>query len=613
MAVKSTADIVAEMISSMSLTEPEVDTSIGSFMRKVFDVVGEQIAPAYAERHVMQSSFNVDAKSGPDLDEFCSQFGIHRLAARRAVGVALFVRPEAAVQNIVIPANTQIATGTMPQIVFTTVAPAVLLLGTTSVAIPIQAVVAGESGNLPADALTNLLSPLSGVSASTSQSDATSGGVNAESDEALRLRFRRTLFRSMAGLEDMFIGVAIEDSTPDDPTDSVAQQANVLGASKRWREQVQVVADGADLVAESTLPTGSAKYIFPGSAFVGEDLDGGEVLKEGVHFTFDHTASPPTITAIGEGLVEDRVYDLDFKYVPSASRNDPEEGITNRVDIWVSGVAAQQANEVSYFRSTAFSETSTDALYRQKFVRLEGNGATHPTAANLFVQLAWGPIIDFPNTLTISEETYVRGTDYWVVHDDSGHGYSPTSMFGLEWLASNAPATNSRILLADAQAYFYNRTPADVEARARTWKLTTTDIKAHAAKQIRLALNFAVMYSASYDRAAVQAELDRTMAVWMNTLGFRSVVQVSDILSVAHSVAGVDNVRFLNSLESSTGEDDDWGIQRVTSNGTHIAHFASGSTPARATDIVLAENEVPVLMDIRYLTKAQNSYTEPDA
>jgi hypothetical protein len=158
-----------------------------------------------------------------------------------------------------------------------------------------------------------------------------------------------------------------------------------------------------------------------------------------------------------------------------------------------------------------------------------------------------------------------------------------------------------------------------VEARARKWKLTTTDVKAHAAKQVRLALNFAIMYSDSYERGAVQAEVDRTVATWMNTLGFRSVVQASDILSVAHNVPGVDNIRFLNSLETSTGElaadgpFENWGIQRVSANGTHLSHHASGSTPARARDIVLAENEVPVLVDIRYLTKAQNTYTEPDA
>ena len=614
MTIKSAADIVSEMIASLAISDSEVDTSIGSTVRKIFDVVGEQVAPAYAERFLLGNGFNVDAKSGGDLDDFCSMFGINRLAARRATGVVTFSRPDVAMQNVVIPANAQIATGTLPQVIFATVAPAVLLAGTTSVSVPVQAVVAGESGNLPADALTNLLTPLLGISSTTRQSDALSGGVNSESDEALRARFKKTLFRSMAGTEDMFIGLSIEETTPNDPVDTLAVQANVLGATKRWSEQVQVTLDGADLVATSMIPTTSVKFVYPGSAFFGEDLEAGAVLTEGVHYTFDDSVTPPQIIGIGTNLIENKVYDLDFEYVPQASRNDPENGITNRVDIWVSGVAPQQAGETTYYQPGTFNETPGDPLERTNFIRLTDDAApVAPTNGNKFLQLAWGPIIDFPESLVLGGVTYVRDTDYWVVHDDTGHGYSPTSMFGLEWLSTNQPAANSTMILGDTQAYFYNRLPSDVEARTRKWRLVTTDVKAHAAKQVRLTLNFAIMYLPAYERGAVQAEVDRTLANWMQGLGFRSVVQVSDILSVAHSVSGVDNIRLLNSLETSTGVVDDWGIQHVTQSGFHLDHFASGLTPSRARDIVLAENEVPVLYDVRYVTKAQNTFNEPDA
>jgi hypothetical protein len=299
--------------------------------------------------------------------------------------------------------------------------------------------------------------------------------------------------------------------------------------------------------------------------------------------------------------------------VPMASRNEPADNITNRVDIWVSGVAPQQAVETTYYQPEAFSTTPTNPMYVGKFMRLSEAGEAPPVSSNMFLQLAWGPIIDFPEALVIGGTTYLRDTDYWVVHDDTGYGYASTSKFGLEWLASNQPTLNAQILLSDAQAYFYNRLPADVEARARRWKLVTTDVKAHAAKQVRLVLNLAVMYSSNYERGVVQAELDRTLANWMQTLGFRSVVQVSDILAVAHSVSGVDNVRFLNSLEPATDDANDWGIQRVTADGTHLAHVSFGSGPARAADIVLAENQVPTLYDVRYSTRAQNTWQEPNS
>lgn len=614
MAVKSGADIVAEMIAAMKIADPEIDTSIGSTVRKIFDVVGEQIAPAYAESYLISYVFSVDSKSGADLDDFCAMFGIYRLPAKRATGVVTFSRPTDAPQNIAIPAGTQIGTGTIPQIVFATVAPAVLVRGTKSVGVPVQAVVAGESGNLPSDALKNLLSPINGIRSTTDQSDATTGGVNAESDEALRARFKATVFRSMAGTEDMFVGVAIEDTTPDDPTDTLAVQANVLGASKRWREQVQVADDGGTLTAVSTIPATSVKHIYVGSSFFGEDIDNGALLTEGIHYTFDASTVPPTITDIDGNLVDGAVYDLDFEYVPMASRNEPADSITNRVDIWVSGRAPQQATETTYYRPETFDNDAESPFYRERFLRLSDTGTVFPDAGNAFLQLAWGPILTFPETLVVGGETYTRDVDYWVVHDDTGYGYSPTSRFGLEWISSNQPPLNTQILLSDSQAYTYNRLPADVEERAKKWKLVTTDVKAHAAKEVRLALNFAVMYSTSYDRGTVQAELDRTLANWMNGLGFRSVVQVSDILAVAHGVSGVDNIRFLNSLETSNPDDTDaWGIQRVSPDGTHLDHFSSGASPERARDIVLAENEVPVLYDIRYVTKAQNTWVEPDA
>lgn len=613
MTVKSAADIVAEMIAGMNVADSEIDTSIGSTVRKIFDVVAEQISPAYAETYLISYVYSVETKVGADLDDFCAMFGIYRLAAKRAIGVVTFSRPTPAPSNILVPNNTQIATGSSPQVVFATVAPAVLVKDTTSVSIPVQAVVAGESGNLPSDALTNLITPVPGIKSTTEQSDAMSGGVNAESDEALRERFRKTVFRSMAGTEDMFHAVAVEDSTPDDPTDTLAVQSNVVGASKRWTEQVQVASDGVDLVAVSTIPASSVKHVYVGSSFFGRDLDNGAILVEGVHYDFDTTVIPPRIVDIGDNLDEGKVYELDFEYVPMASRNEPSDGITNRVDIWVSGVAPEEGTETTYWRPKTFSSTPTDKFYTDKFIRLSEDGLTPPVVGNKFLQLAWGPIIDFPEALTIGGTTYLRDTDYWVVHDDTGYGYSPSSRFGLEWLATNVPALNAQILLSGSQAYFYNRLPADVEERARKWKLVTTDLKAHAAKQVRLVLNLAIMYSPSYERGVVQAELDRTLANWMNGLGFRSVVQVSDILSVAHGVAGVDNVRFLNSLEPLFDDPDDWGIQQVTADGIHLTHFSAGVSPSRAKDIVLAESEVPVLYNVRYSTRAQNTWTEPDA
>src|SRR5689334_8672916 len=109
------------MIAAMKVSDPELDTSIGSTTRKIFDVVAEQVAPAYAVAHLEEWVYSIENKSGSDLDDFCSMFGIYRLPAKRAIGVVTLVRSSVATESINIPQDVQISTGTTPQVLFSTV------------------------------------------------------------------------------------------------------------------------------------------------------------------------------------------------------------------------------------------------------------------------------------------------------------------------------------------------------------------------------------------------------------------------------------------------------------------------------------------------------------
>lgn len=608
--IKSAADIAAEMVAALGVADPELDTSIGSVSRKIIDVVAEQVAPAYAINYLQDWIFSIETKSGAALDDFVSTFGIYRIPAKRATGMITFSRPTAAKSNLVVPANTFVITGTTPPIAFATVATAYILKGTKSVDVPIMAVLAGSSGNLPVGLITNLASAVDGVSNTVKQAAATSGGVDAESDAALRERFRRTIFRSLAGTEDMFLALALEDSTPDDDTDTQAVQANLVGPISRYTERVQIGTDGT-----ATSQWAVAKYIYPGTAVVGTDIAAGQILTEGVHYTFAAVGggAQGKITSVEDSLDVGGVYDFEFEYTSTASRNDPAGGITNRIDMWVSGVYPEAATETSYYRPQGtFNTTAGDPFNRASFRRFDvpASMSLMPTAGNTFLQLAWGPIIEFPDRLAINGTTYTRNVDYWVVHDDTAYGYSPESRFGLEFKASMVPPLNTQILLSGTQAYFYNRLPRDVEERAARWKLVTTDFRAHAAQQVRLRLNLAIMYSGNYERGVVQAAVDNAIATWINQIGFRSVVQVSDLLQVAHNVSGVDNVRFLAETEPAIAADaESWGIEVVNQDGEFLSRYATtGTDTSRAADIVMKDSEVPVIYDIRYITRAQNTW-----
>lgn len=592
----------SQMIDALAVSDPELDTSIGSVTRKIIDAVSETAARASLDSHLLNYAFDIDSKVGADLDDFAVMFGISRLAAQRATGLVTFSRPTAAASDVLIPAGTQVVTGTSPQVVFATVAPAYITKGTSTAEVPIQALVGGESGNLTAGTLTLLATPVEGISSTTNNATPTSGGVNTEPDSAFITRFKKTVFRSMAGTEDMYLGAVLEGSVGASDAESPTQ-AMVLGATRRWREQVQIAAGGT---AISTIPATNSSFIFPDSAVLGSDIDSGQILTPGVHYTFDAAANPPTITGIGGALAVGDLYDLEFEYSSRASRNEPIAGITNRVDVWCNGVMPVEATEATFFVSASqFSASDTDPLGAPKFVRLNTPG-THPAVGNIFLRLAYGPILSFPNSLTVAGTTYLEGTDYWVVHDDTAFGYGPTSLFGLEWLASHVPPENSAVTLSGAAAYTYNRVPRDAEDRVRRWRLVGTDARVHAAKRVNLRLSFAVMFDLSFDRDQVISDVERTLAVFLDGAGFDARIQVSDILQTVHNVNGVDNVRLLTSAEPVNTNQ--YAIEVVSDDGDHISYVTSGSSPARAADLYLGDNEIPVLHSVNVVAKAANTY-----
>jgi hypothetical protein len=592
------AEVADRMLGMFALVDPEMDTSVGSPLRKMIDVFAETLAESEVDKYLLDHTFDLDAKSGADLDDFVWLFGFTRLPAQRAAGVLTFSRPAAADQAYPIPAGAQATTGGAIPVVFATVVPAVLPLGATSVDVAAQAVVGGSTGNLASSTLVGLATPVDGVAAVTN-STPTTGGVDAEDDPALISRFKRTVFRGLAGTEDMFLGTALEDTTPEDATDGVAVRARVLGASSRWREQVQVDGSG---VAVSSIPPSNVKYVFDGTQFLGANLDAGQVLTPGVHYNFDAGVVPPEVHSIGTALPSGSIYDLDFEYSSSASRNDPDSGITNRVDVWVDGIRPDNAAETLYFRTgNLFTGDTGSPRYTGRFVR-QDTPDTHPTSGNHLVPLAFGPLITVPNTIVIGGTTYTKGTHYWVVHDDSAFGYGPTSSFGLEWLAASAPAAGAEIVLA----YTYNALPRDVEQRIRRWALVTTDARAHQAKRVYLRLNFAIVFDPGYDHDEVVEAVEVAVTQMLSSRGFDVPVQVSDLIQAAHAVVGVDNIRFLNSSEPLTGAK--YAIERVSADGDRISYVTSGSSPARATDLQLGSNEVPVLHSVAYSVRAANSF-----
>jgi uncharacterized phage protein gp47/JayE len=594
------------MITALRASEPDLDTSIGTPLRKILDAVGESIAEAYVDEHLITYAYDIDSKVEGDLDDFVGLFGFARIPAQRSQGVVTFTRPHDDVANqtaLVIPPGTQVAALTNPLIYVQTTTSAVLNPGQYSAEIPVQALTSGPQGNVAAGLVTQLITP-GGISAAIN-TNPLSGGSAQESDEELRARFKATVFRSLAGTQAMYDGVARE--IPQDPSLSESRavsRVNVLGSSKRWREQIQVVGG----TATSTIT--NAAFIFSDNAFVGADLDAGNMLTPGVHYTL--TPSNPTnradasvvLASLSTAAMPDGLYDLDFEYVPQASRNDPgntrfaQGGINNRIDVWVDGQVIETATQSVVFQDTKKFTSTPGTYYNARFTQ-DSDAVATPVANNIFIPLAFGPILSVPDSITIAGTTYVEGTDYWIVHQSDCFGYTANSLFGLSWIASRRPVNGTVFSIP----YSFNKVAGLLQDAIAQWRLLGTDAKAHCGKRVYLRFNFAIMYDRRYDPYVVKTQVDQAIADFLGNLGFDAQLQISDIIQTVHNVPGVDNVRFLNSTDGPTFI----AVQRMSpfSPNTVLSTYSSGGRPY---DIQFGDDQYPVFHSSIISARAANSF-----
>jgi uncharacterized phage protein gp47/JayE len=586
-------DVVAKMRQALTVSEPDLDTSIGTPVRKILDAVAEVVAESSVDTYLLDYQYDIDSKTGTDLDDFVGIFGFARLAAKRATGAVTFERTSAAVgTNFAIAFGTQVATGDATPVVFQTMTPAILLAGDTSVSVPVQALLGGASGNVAANSVQRMITSVAGI-ASISNPTAMSGGADQESDAQLRDRFKKTVFRNLAGTEQMFLGVALNNPH--------VTQANVIGASKRHREQLEIVG------GTGTSSINDAAYVYDGSAVFGTNIDAGGIFVPGIDYSFDPSTN--TVTVLNPSKVTDGVYDLEFEYLPVASRNDPANGVTNRVDLYVNGDNPTKATATLLFRTTrTFNTTPGDKFNRFNFVRFDG---TSPVTGNYFVPYPIGPVDDasVDDELVINGITYHEGTDYWAVNDITNSGGTVHSYSGIEFstLAGSPPGTippDQSVFTVD---YVFNSVPQDVDTDIRVWRLITTDVQVHAAKILYLNLYLAVMLSSGFSVGAVQPTIEAALSNLISRIGFNDVVQVSDLLGVVQQVPGIDAVRFITQADNyhDLSAAQHWAIERMSRAGTFIERYERDGS---AIDVIIGDDVLPVFNAVTLVVKAQNTF-----
>ena len=249
--------IVNQMRQALRVSEPTLDTSIGSPVRSILDAVSEVVAEQTADQYLLNYQYDINSKSGADLDTFVQLFGMARYLAKSSVSYVTFSRGTTSTQDITFGVGAQVATNSNPAVIFTTLIPATIPANATSVVIPVICSNSGTIGNVAAGTITQFVSPFPTITTVTNVAAAT-GGADAETDDHLRSRFKSTVFRGLAGTTSMFEGIALDNAS--------VTQANVIGSSKTYFDQVQL-SSGIGVSSVQDL-----SYLYPNTQFFGTNI-----------------------------------------------------------------------------------------------------------------------------------------------------------------------------------------------------------------------------------------------------------------------------------------------------------------------------------------------------
>ncbi len=194
-----------------------VDLTLGSTLRAVLEANASLALWLQWLILLVLQTTRAATSSGPDLDTWMADFSLVRLPAVAASGAVTFAR-FTPVTAALVPVGTTVRTADATQsfaVTIDTTNPAwnaaqngyILAAGVASLAVPVSAVVPGSAGNIQAGAVTLIAAAIPGVD-TVANAAAFQGGLDAESDAALRTRFQNFL-ASRSRATPVAIGYAV--------------------------------------------------------------------------------------------------------------------------------------------------------------------------------------------------------------------------------------------------------------------------------------------------------------------------------------------------------------------------------------------------------------------
>ena len=256
------------------------------------------------------------------------------------------------------------------------------------------------------------------------------------------------------------------------------------------------------------------------------------------------TGVSPVFTRVATGVInQDDIVDLEFQYTPTCSRNDPVNGITNKVDIFCDGIAPYSVTEQTIISGVTLSSLVDDPLYTGNFIRMGSPG--NPTATNRYTRLGNVPLVTFPPTLTVGPEIYIMGTHYYVLADRTELQGSRLEASGIEW-DSTGPTTGTELTLE----YVYNQVPEVLDSVMTSSKQLCTDVLVHQADYVYLQPCLSIEYNRSYSPAVVNAALATRLQSFVAACPFGAQIKFTMLCTVVTQILGVDDVKITTTTDN---------------------------------------------------------------
>ena len=185
---KTRLQIVEDMKNrAKNLFGSDVNLAINSPIGIIIQLFSWPLSLVWLSLEKIYNAFYINTASGQDLDNLAKNIGIKRTLATKSIGEIEFSGDE----DVKLPKGFLIETKNDPPIQFETTE-TVTIDSTGNVKASILAVERGSSGNVPANTITQIVNPVSGLDSITNI-EPTFGGRNKETDTEFRERYKSSV------------------------------------------------------------------------------------------------------------------------------------------------------------------------------------------------------------------------------------------------------------------------------------------------------------------------------------------------------------------------------------------------------------------------------------